>query len=137
MHKINIKSYAKTAILAVLAYLILDYLIHGLYFADEYQAYTQAGLYRSDMNDFMYLFTLIPVFVIPELTGLYAKVAKEHSVKIAVLMSLSVGFMITFTSTMATFASMAVTLKYVITWFVLQMLQFAATGWVIGKMYKK
>lgn len=121
------KKILKATFIGYLVYKVLDYIIHGLLLAKGYEDF--ATSYRADMMDYMWVFFVGPFIVLFLVAKLSTLIKDQGRCFFPMIMPL----IIMIPAAFYTWASIDISIKFTLIWFILGLIQVFITTKIIMK----
>ena len=124
-------------IVVFIAMAITSFIVHGVILSSCYKSDEMANIWRTDMNQKMWIYYLIYVFEAFFFVLIYSKWQKGKGIIEGVQYGTYVGFMMAVPAAYSTYAMIAMPYSIAFQWFIYGMIQYIIYGILVSLIYGK
>lgn len=128
----NLKKFFGASLLVFITIQITNFLGHSLWLGSEYMSLT--GVWRPDMADKMWIYTVVGLFTSPLLVYIFNKGYEGKGIIEGFRFGLVIGLFIAIPASFCEYASYSIPLNLAIKWFFLYLVQYILCGLVVAKV---
>jgi hypothetical protein len=127
----------KTFVVALITFVVLDFLVNGLLMKSTYESESVKALMRPEAEMKMWLFIVVDVIIVFFMTLIFSKGYEGKGVSEGARYGLFIGLLMSIPMAYGTYAAMPIPYYMALQWFLYGTVQFVITGCVLAAVWGK